>query len=126
MSELSFLTPKERARLDTTQLETLHSTLGAHAAEEVMCRAMEDLGTRLCQIHDRAMSGPREVLHRELRAIGAVAEQIGLSGVASVAHDVMNSVEHGDRIAEAATLARLARMGEQSLVALWDLQGLSV
>jgi hypothetical protein len=39
---------------------------------------------------------------------------------------VIICVEYDDRVAEAATLARLARMGEGSLAMLWDYQEFSV
>jgi hypothetical protein len=126
VGELKFLTPKERPRMDATLLETLCTDLGPHGAEDVVCRAMEELGQMLFQVHELALTGQREDLHKLLRRLGAIADQIGLCGLAQVARDVMVCIEHGDMIAEAATMARLSRTGERSLSALWDLQDLSV
>ena len=112
--------------MDAALLETLCADLGPHGAEDVVCRAMEELGQLLFQIHEIAIVGKREDLHRSLRRLAAIADQIGLCGLAQVARDVMACIEYGDTIAEAATLARLSRTGERSLSALWDLQDLSV
>lgn len=112
--------------MDATQIEALCTDLGAYAAEDVVCRAMEDLGQRLLLVQEQADTGPREDLHRSLKALGAIADQIGMCGLSQVARDVRTCIEDDDPVAEAATLARLARVGERSLSALWDLQDLSV
>jgi hypothetical protein len=46
--------------------------------------------------------------------------------LAQVAVDVTRAIDDGDRTAQAATLSRLLRIGENSLTAIWDLQDLSV
>ncbi len=112
--------------MDPEQIETLCVDLGPYAAEDVVCRAMEELAQRLCQLQEMALKGPREDLHKGLRALAAIADQIGMCSLARVAHDVMNCIEFGDRVAEAACMARLSRMGERSLTAMWDLNEFSV
>ena len=112
--------------MDAAFLETLCVNLGPHAAEDVVCRAMEELGQVLFQVHEIAVSGQREELHKTLRRLSAIADQIGLCGLSDIARDVMTCIEQADEVAEAATLARLSRNGERSLAALWDLQDLSV
>lgn len=112
--------------MDRAQIETLCADLGHNAAEDVICRAMEQLAQRLCNIQDQAVAGPREDMHKSLRSLAAIADQIGLCSLSRVAHHVMACVELGDHVAEAATLARLARTGERSLTALWDLNEFSV
>ncbi|MCC1494266.1 hypothetical protein [Cognatishimia sp. F0-27] len=126
MTEVSFLAPGERPEMDARQIEILCADLGSRAAEDVICRTMEDLGMRLCRIQKHDPRRPSEERHKDLRALAAVAGQIGLTGLACVARDVMNCIEYGDTVAEAATTARLGRVGEQALSTLWDLQDLSV
>lgn len=112
--------------MESAQIEVLCNDLGRLGAEDVICRATEDLGQRLFEIQDLARRGPREDLYKALRAVGAVAEQIGLAGLAQVAQDVRLCIDRGDPVGEAATLARLARSGESSLSELWSLQDLSL
>ncbi len=116
------LAPKERPQLDTVAVQALCDELGPHMAEDMMCRAMEELSLRLCQMHDLAGSGTVEDLHKSLRGLAAIAEQIGLRVLARVARDAMTCIEMGDPVAQAATLARLSRVGEGALTALCDLQ----
>jgi hypothetical protein len=46
--------------------------------------------------------------------------------LARVASDVIETIDACDRVATAATLARLIRIGEQSLTAIWDLQDITI
>ena len=112
--------------MDTAQIRTLYTDLGPNAAEDVICRAMEELAQRLCQVQEMALSGPREDMHKTLRSLSAIAQQIGMTSLSRVSYDVMNCIEFGDLVAEAATLARLARTGERSLTELWDINEFSV
>ena len=112
--------------MDPAQIETLCQDLGPHAAEDVVCRAMEELAQRLCQVQDMAVGGPKEDMHKVLRSLAAIAAQIGMTSLARVAHDVMTCIEYGDMVAEAACMARLARTGERSLTQLWDLNEFTV
>lgn len=104
----------------------LRSDLGPYGAEDIVCRAMEDISQRLFHIQRLSMDGPREDLHKALRSLCPVAEQIGLKGMAQVSRDVMLCIEDSDPVAEAATLHRLTRMAEQSLCRLWNSPELSV
>lgn len=108
--------------MDASQIETLCAELGIPAAEDVVCRAMEELGTRLCLVHDLYQAGNRAEMQTSLRRIRAIAAQLGLQSVSRIAGDVLTCMDDCDRVAEAACMARLVRMGERSLAALWDLQ----
>ncbi|MCT4556727.1 MAG: hypothetical protein N4A61_01580 [Pelagimonas sp.] len=112
--------------MDHDQIELLCKDLGPYAAEDVVCRAMEELAQRLCQIQEQAVKGPREDLPKALRALAAIADQIGLRTLSRVAFDVITCIEFNDQVAEAATLARLARTGEKSLTELWELNEFSI
>ncbi|WP_245875543.1 hypothetical protein [Puniceibacterium antarcticum] len=120
------LAPKENAGLDPDRLEALYSQLGPSAAEDVVCRAMEELALRLAHIdrlfHEHAWGDMR----KNTRALVAIADQIGMTGLACVGGHVISCIDDVDHIALAATLARLNRLGEGSLTAIWDLQDLSI
>lgn len=49
-----------------------------------------------------------------------------MTALARVAGDVTRAIDANDAVATAATLARLLRVGERSLTAVWDLQDLSI
>ncbi len=121
MKEVTYLSPAESPDMDPAPIRTLYRDLGQHAAEDVVCRAMEQLAQRLCQVQDLAVSGPREDMSKVLRSLSAIAEQIGMTALSRVAHDVINCLALGDVVGESATMARLAHTGEKSLTELWDL-----
>lgn len=120
------ISPQEKARLDPDRLDALYSQLGPNAAEEVVCRAMEELAVRLAHIDQLFCEGAWEDMRKNTRALVAIAEQIGMMGLARVGCHVIGCIDDSDGIALAATLARLARLGEGSLTAIWDLQDLSI
>ncbi|MFO1175636.1 MAG: hypothetical protein U1E48_10610 [Paracoccaceae bacterium] len=125
MPFLAVLRHEEGVRLDPDPLVALYSELGESGAERVLCRAMEDLRSRLSEILRHADEGRGTPVARTARQLGAVAAQIGLPTLARVAGDVVYSTEAGDPTAQAATLARLVRIGERSLSAVWDLRDMT-
>lgn len=60
-------------------------------------------------------------MRKNTRMMIAIADQIGMHAVARVARDVTECLDAADSIALSATLARLIRVGDRSLNALWDL-----
>lgn len=125
MCELRFIAPAERPGVDPCRIEELFFEFGSAKAEELVYRVIEDLSQSLCQVHDAAFDGRAEDMHKALGRVADRSDYIGLCSLARVAQDVRNCIEDADHVAEAATLARLARCGERSLALLWDLQDVS-
>ena len=126
MGELAVLRHEEGVRLDAARLMALYDDLGETAAETVMCRAMEDLSARVAEMQRQFRCGETDAFGRNARSIGRVAAQVGMSSLARVAQDVADCAALGETVALAATWARLERLGYRSLVAVWDLQDMSV
>ncbi|MEM9968209.1 MAG: hypothetical protein AAF755_08935 [Pseudomonadota bacterium] len=114
----------EQVSVDQDRLSTLYAQLGETGAEEVVCRALEELALRLAQCETRYHEGAWPMLRKNARSLSAIAEQIGMTGLSTVAQDVTRCIDQGDHIALAATLSRLLRIGERSLIAIWDNQHL--
>ncbi|THH37448.1 hypothetical protein E4Z66_06490 [Aliishimia ponticola] len=112
----------EPASLDHDQLGALYTQLGALGAEDVVRRAMEELALRLSHAERQYRQNDLAELRKGVRSLVAIAEQIGMQKVALVAADVRKTIDQNDDVAIAATLARLLRVGERSLTAIWDLQ----
>ncbi|ANT60446.1 hypothetical protein AYJ57_08785 [Salipiger sp. CCB-MM3] len=126
MNHVSVLAPIERAGLDPERLEALFTHLGPQEAENALCRAVEELAYRL---------GYLDRLHQQCRwpemrsqtcELGEIARFIGMQATARISCDVVQCLDDGDRVALAATLARLGRMGERSLYAIWDMEDQSI
>ena len=120
------LATEEPARLDAGRLQDLYVQLGQAAAEDVICRAMEELAVRMAQLERLYRKNKFDEMRKNARCLVAIAEQVGMGPLATVARDVTNCIDTCDDVALAAVLARLLRLGERSLMAVWDTQDLSV
>ena len=104
----------------------MYRQLGERSAEDVVCRAVEELAVRLSHCQQLWRRQEWDELRKGARSLVAIAEQIGMAKLAEVARDVTNTVDACDQVAVAATLTRMIRVGERSLTAVWDLQDLSI
>ena len=126
MDNIAIFRMDEVVRLDPDRLSGLYAQLGNVGADAIVCRAMEELAARMSLIRVAFSRNELDVVYRGARGMVAIAEQIGLSSLARVAGSVRECAAADDRVALAATLERLVRVGDRSLTEIWDLQDLSV
>jgi len=126
LEQVTLLKQEEAVRLDQDRIGDLYAQLGEAGAEDVVCRAMEELAVRLSHADRLYREARMEEMRKNVRSMVAISEQIGMYSLARVARDVMVCVDNSDSVALAAVLARLMRTGERSLTAVWDLQDLSI
>ncbi|WP_254054527.1 hypothetical protein [Roseovarius sp. EL26] len=113
-------------KFDIDQLEELHQHLGQACADDVICRVLEELATLLSRVERCCREGRRRDMRKHVRILAQLAGQIGLPVVARVARDVMHCIDSEDLVALSATLERLVRTGERSLIEIWDLKDLPI
>ena len=123
---MTLLQQSETVRLDPDRLEELYHQLGEAGAENVVCRALEELAVRLSYTERCYREFQLDDMRKSARSLVAIAEQIGMQTLARVALDVTRCIDDQDRIALAATLSRLLRIGERSLHEIWDFQDLTI
>lgn len=111
--------------LDPDRLQQLYEQLGDAEAEDVVCRAMEEVAVRLSHTERLYRQERMRDMRKSANSLIAISEQIGMNALAQVARDVTRCIDIGDIVALGATLARLLRVGERSLTAIWDLQDVS-
>lgn len=116
----------ENVRLDPDKLGELYAQLGEAGAEDVVCRAIEELAVRLTHCERLWRQNDIVDLRKNARSLIAIAEQIGMSDMASIARDVTVAIDNEDPPAVAAILFRLLRVGERSLTAVWEQQDITV
>ena len=126
VERITLLNQSEVVQLDQGRLEQLYLQLGEAGAEDVVCRALEELAVRLSHTERCYRSDRVQDMRKSARSLIAIAEQVGMSKLARVARDVTQSIDLHDRVAIAATLSRLLRIGETSLHEIWDVQDYSV
>ncbi|WP_192965204.1 hypothetical protein [Phycobacter azelaicus] len=117
---------KENVHLDPGKLSELYTQLGETGAEDVVCRAIEELAVRLSHCERLWRQDDMENLRKNARSLIAIADQIGMTAMASIAQDVTGAIDSKDAPAIAATVFRLLRVGERSLTAVWEQQDLSI
>ncbi len=120
------LIQRESVRLDPDRLEGLYLQLGERVAEDIVCRAIEELAVRLAQCERLWREGDFAGLAKNAKSLIGIADQVGMTALARVARDVNETAYGGDPVATGATLFRMVRVGERSLTAVWDQQDLSI
>ncbi|PTQ74868.1 hypothetical protein [Celeribacter persicus] len=123
---VSKLRPDGTVEVDRDLLDQLYSQLGTSGADGVVSRAMEELAVRLAKVESSYRKGQLPELQRAARSMIAISEQIGMVTFARVVGDVSALALTDDSTALAACVERLMRIGENSLLAVWDLQGASL
>lgn len=119
---LARLVHDEGVRLDGDRLVALYAELGEAGAEAVICRAMEDLAATLADLQRLAARCDLVQMPGHAQLLARIGDDIGMTTLARVAGDVATCALRGDLAALAAVLARLVRIGDRSLTAVWDLQ----
>jgi len=126
VADISVLHQSEGVRLNPDRVVALYAELGEARAEAVMCRSIEELAVQIAAAQQAAQAGQAGALVEAAARLARLAEQIGMASLARVAGDVAQTARRGDSAALAATLARLVRIGDRSLTAVWDLQDMSL
>ena len=119
------LAPEEPARFNPDCLEELCLKIGEVRAEAEVALALHRISELLPTLE--------EMLNKDASAFALAIDQvckdadlIGMATLARVARAVKDSHSNANHVALAATMARLDRVGERSIHAVWDLEDLSV
>lgn len=126
MLSVADLKIEESVLFEPNRLADLYRRLGEIGAENVLCDAMEELTIQLVRIEKLARRGRIDDVRDIAEKIGPVSGRIGLKGLERVAANVAECARNGDNAGFGATVARLSRIGDKSLTAIWDPQDLSV
>ena len=126
VSNITQLRVCELVHVDHDRLNALYTELDPAMAEDVVCRAMEELALRMAQCDRLFRAGDLEGVRKSSRSLIAIAAQIGMNAMAQVAADVTHCAHARDHVALSATLSRLMRTGEESLTAIWDLRDITI
>lgn len=126
MSYVTKINPSEPVAVNNDRLGALYAQMGEVTAEDILCRAMEELALRMSHCERLFRTDDHAGLRKSARSLIAIAEQIGMDVLARVAGDVTYCIDRKDTVALAATVNRLMRTGEGSLTAVWDLQDITL
>ena len=116
----------EKVEFDDLRLNLLSTELGSVAGNRAVARAMEEIAIRLTRIESAFLKGELGRMAVGVRRLAGLSEEAGLTTLASMCRTVGELTERHDTEALAACLARLIRVGEMSLVTVWDVHDISV
>ena len=126
VSAIKQLRHQETVRLDRDQLEVLCLQLGPKGADKLVNQSLEDLAVGLSHIQKKYAAGKVDETRQEIRKLVDIARKLGMTTLARVARDALDLAGGNDAVGYHAVLSRLTRIGEGSLIAVWDLQDMSV
>lgn len=107
--------PKDRIYQDAEPIALIYRSMGTHAAEEVVNRALGELALTMSGIAQQVRGRNMLDLARQLRRLERMSVQLGLVSLGTVSNDARTCLEGGDLTAFAAVWARLVRVAEVSL-----------
>ena len=122
MEHVNLVVRDEGARLDAKPLLSICANLAVVQAAEVFCLEREQLAGILGQSQKDYYRANYEDVGQKLDELWAFSALNGLQILEQVAQDVQWCIKCEDQVGLAATMYRLLRLGEQSLIAIWDLQ----
>lgn len=113
---------EEPAQFNPDALEKLCQRIGETRAEAEVARALERISSTVIALPAIASEPDQKLLAMTLRSLVRDADLIGMATLARVARNVQACLGSGDERSYAATLARLQRVGERSIHAVWELE----
>lgn len=126
MENIVKLVLSEPVRLDHEQLEKLVLQFGPAEADRTINQALEDLAVGLADIQKAQQKKHCDNVGECARSLVGTARKLGMTTLARVARDVQELTKGDDTVAFHAATARLVRIGEGSLIAVWDIQDMSL
>lgn len=126
MSKVTKLYLVEDVEFDRARQVALVETLGEAEADRVIGRAIEEIAARLTRIERAFGHGELARVEKGARGLATIAEQTGLPTVRRIATIVAELTGTNDTPALAANISHLIRVGEVSLITIWDVHDISV
>lgn len=107
--------PKDRIYQDAEPIALIYRSMGTHAAEEVVNRALGEITLTMSNIARQVQGQDIGDVARQLRRMERMAMQLGLVSLGTVSNDARACLDGGNPIAFSAVWARLLRVAEVSL-----------
>lgn len=124
MAHVRALALTEPVRVDTRRVGDIVRELGESAAQNVIGLALEQLAETLTATEAAWQLGDHAATAEQAERLARLSWQVGLLSLAGVAMDLGLAIERRNDVAMAAIHARLMRVGNRSLTAVWDVTDL--
>lgn len=117
---VTVLTCDSRLSLDPSPLSLIYEELGSAAAEETVCRALEDIARRLNDMQPARLDGDFDTLAPQAKRLSKIAGHIGLGEISEAAQHVATACGQRDGVAVEATIHRLERGFDVAVSQVWQ------
>lgn len=114
----------QQLHFDPVPLNRLFAEKDHHAAEDILCRMLEDIAMRLDMLQQGMAGYHFDVMQRPARRIELIADRIGLTEVAIAAGHVQTCIRNRDPVGLDATMARLERGFDVAVAEVWNFREL--
>jgi hypothetical protein len=111
---------RDEFNMDPVPLKALFAALPDHEAEDIVCRALEDIASRLNALQAARCVGAFANIATPAKRVAAVADQIGLTEISLVAGHTAKASAMECGVALGATMARLERVFDAAVNQIWD------
>ncbi len=109
---------EEATTFDPERLELLWGEMGEDRAEAFVRSALAEMARQLASLRSSYTEGETKHMRNRAAAFAKLGDRVGMTRIAAVARDVAICAGRGDRVALAATWARLDRLAESALGAV--------
>ena len=122
---IAVLRCREEFNMDPAPLMHLFGSLPDHEAEDIVCRALEDMAQRLNILQNLRAVGDFDAIALPAERVATIADQIGLIEVSFIAGHIQSAARMGCGVALGATMARLERAFDAAVSHIWDFRSLA-
>lgn len=119
MAIIARLEPSETILVDSNVVASLFRSHGAVMAETLLMEYVETITDRIMALETQSADAPDHV--GNVRSLAQLAEEIGLTSLARTLHAVAQAAHQGNNTVLPVLWDRVKRIGDKSLVMLWDL-----
>jgi len=121
------LRPSERIIIDSATLGDVFKRLGNRRGEDFVMETVESISDTLAEVDAEIRTDDHlaEIAPRALY-VSHLSDEIGLTSLARVARDLRTAALRADVVACRAVWERLVRIGDRSLMQIWEQPGLSM
>lgn len=116
----------ERVEIDRGRMAEIALRLGRRRADQVIAGAMEDIAVTLAASRRAFARGRFAEAGAAAGRIARIAAHVGLPSLERVALQVAGLASRAEPTAMAASMRRLGRVGEDSLLAAWELDDMTL
>ncbi|WBU63303.1 hypothetical protein [Paracoccus aerodenitrificans] len=120
MGKVAVLRMRDKVRVDTDRVRDIVNELGEVAAGGVIQMALEQMAIAVQSLQEGAQKGDAAAIIDGARRLYRLATQVGLQSLAEVAEAVADCAIRSDGVGLSATVARLLRVANISLVEIWE------